>query len=382
MRLRTCVLISENPQSDVDDAYIYPIRRSATSGGPNVSPDWLMTRMVAVAFAVLGPLYFLLLVAVLPFQMAPFGDPLLDWLFHYVATPAVFSAAWVGIIYYERYRIANAVHLTGETTTAIPLRWRVFYGTNAAFVLTFFILPLITAPLAVIAGLFVAGHVFYRIGIGKLGGGKPAAFLGAVVAIALCVLPLIVMIQFVPSYLQVWDAVLGAWSGFWFSAVYGIAQCLVNALSFGAPIYFVYFAATQYDKGLYGETYTRTPTVWIRIGEIALFLVFTVLYLPPILTPFGLLPFANMSWLFTDYINWMSLFIVVLMVAVKARLKVKDSSTMGGPSNVLVVGLFLLVEIFFKTDLLVVTLVIWLAFLIFAGVIAISFARASPREMY
>ena len=347
-----------------------------------MSPDWLMTRIVVVVLALLGPIYFFLLMLFLPFQMTPFGDPLFDRLFHYVAAPTVFSLAWLGVVFYERYRIANAVHIMHETTTAVPLRWRVFYGTNAAFVLTFFILPMITAPMAFAGGVFVAGHVFYRVGVGKMGGGKPAAMLGALVGIALCVLPFLVMVQFTPSYLQVWEAILQAWSSFWFSAVYGIAQCLVNALSFGAPVYFAFFAAAQYDKGVYGEVYTRTPAAGIRIGEAILFLVFTALYLPPISTPFGILPFLDMPWLFTDYINWASLLIVVSMVLVRWRLKVSDNSTMGGPSNVIIVGMFLLVEIFFKTSLLIVTLVIWLAFMIFAGVIGSSLLRAPPREMY
>ncbi len=347
-----------------------------------MSPDWLMTRIVVVVLAILGPVYFFLLMFVLPFEMAPFEDPLLNWLFHHVAAPTVFSAAWVGMMYYERYRLANAVRLMRETTTTVPLRWRIFYGTNAAFVLVFFILPLITAPMAFVGGLFVAGHVFYTVGVGKMGGGKPAAALGALVGIALCILPFIVMIQFTAAYLQVWQAILAAWSTYWFSIVYGIAQCLVNALSFGAPVYFVYFAAGQYDKGLYGEVYTTTPAGWIRTLETFLFLTFVVFYLPPIPTPFGTVPFQNMSWLFTEYINWISLLIVVLMVLVRWRLKTADSSTFGGTSNVVIVGMFLLVEIFFKTDLLIVTLVIWLAFLIFAGVILVSLLRASPREIY
>ncbi len=70
------------------------------------------------------------------------------------------------------------------------------------------------------------------------------------------------------------------------------------------------------------------------------------------------------------------------MILVRFRLGVQDNSTLGGPSNILVVGMFLIVELFFKTNLLLITLIIWLAFLIFAVVSLASFARASPREMY
>ena len=350
-----------------------------------MKPDWLFTRIIVVSLAVLTPLYFFVLFIILPFRMAPFGDPLLDWIFHFLIGPAVFSAPWLAFIYFERYRLANTVQYTQDTTTAVPLRWRLFYGTNAAFVLTFFILPIVTAPLAIIGGLIVAGNVFYKIGIGKLGGGKPAAALAVVVAIALCILPTVIMIEFLPQYYDVWQAILDNWSTFWFHVVYGFAQCLVNALSFSAPIYFTYFAAAEYDKGLYGEVYTSSPNRKIRFGELLLFSIFLILYLPPI----GSIPFLNRADLFTNYINWISTGIVVLMILIKRKTGVTNDSTFGGKSNILVVGMFLVVEGLFKAmnflqgyEVMVKTFIIWLAFLIFAAVLIVSFMRASSREMY
>lgn len=347
-----------------------------------MSPDWMMSRLTVVLIAVLGPVYFFILVQFLPFQLAPFQDPTLDWWFYYVLVPSIFSAPWIGIIYNSRYRLANTFHLTEEATDAVPLRWRIFYGTNAVFVLIFFILPIIAAPLAIIAGLFVAATVFYRIGVGKFGAGRPATAIAVIIAIALCTLPTLIMLEFIPRYIEVWNAVMGGWTGYWVNIVYGFAQCLVNALTFGSPFYFMFFAAQQYDRGLYGTVYTQTPTTKIRIGEIILFVVFLYTYLPPIVTPLGTLGFLGQSWIFTLYINWISLTIAALMVLIRFRTGVQDNSTMGGPSNILVVGLFLIVEIFFKTDIIILTSIIWLAFLIFAAVSLVNFMRASPREMY
>ncbi|MHA2004728.1 MAG: hypothetical protein ACW960_11555 [Candidatus Thorarchaeota archaeon] len=353
-----------------------------------MKPDWMMSRLTVVLIAVLGPVYFFILMQFLPFQLAPFQDVTLDWWFHYVLVPSIFSAPWVGVIYNARYRLANTFHLTEETTDAVPLRWRVFYGTNAVFVLMFFILPIIAAPLAIIAGLFVAATVFYRIGVGKFGAGRPAAALAVIIAIALCTLPTLIMLEFIPRYIEVWNAVMGGWTGYWVEIVYGFAQCLVNSLTFGSnsltfgsPFYFVFYAAQQYDRGLYGTVYTKTPTTKIRLGELILFVVFLYTYLPPIVTPFGTLSFLGQSWIFTQYINWISLSIAALMVLIRFRMGVQDNSTMGGPSNILVVGLFLIVEIFFKIQI-VMTSIIWLAFLIFAAVSLVNFFRASPREMY
>ncbi len=314
--------------------------------------------------------------------MMPFGDVMLDNLFHFIAAPIVFSAPWLGLIYYQRYRLANTVYIMDGTISSVPLRWRVFYGINAAFVLMLFVLPMTTPPLAIILGLYVAGTVFYRIGIGKFGGGKPGAALAVLGALALCVLPTFVMLEFLPSYIEVWEYILATWETFWLQVVYGFAQCLVNALSFGAPIYFIYFGAQEYDKGLYGEVYTRTPSGGIRLLEFILFIAFLILYLPPIPTPLGTIPFLNQSVLFTSIINWISLSIVGIMYIVKFALKVKNDTTIGGVSNLFVIGLFLVVELFFKTNLLLITAIIWLAFLVYAGLTSVSYLRASSREIY
>jgi hypothetical protein len=180
----------------------------------------------------------------------------------------------------------------------------------------------------------------------------------------------------------VWQIILATWETFWWKVVYGFAQCLVNSLSFGAPIYFIYFGASEYDKGLYGEVYTKTPTKWIRIGEFILFVVFLVLYLPPITTPLGTIPFLDQSILFTSFINWVSLSIVAIMYIVKFALKVSNDTTIGGVSNIFVIGLFLTVELFYKTNLLLVTAIIWLAFLVYGSLSAVSYLRASSREIY
>ncbi|MFW9838809.1 MAG: hypothetical protein ACFFE7_14935 [Candidatus Thorarchaeota archaeon] len=349
-----------------------------------MSPDVLATRFAVVILAVVGPIYFFLLMFFIP-QMVPFGDAFLDLLFHHIAVPIVFSAPWFGLIYYQRYRLANTVYIMDDTISSVPLRWRVFYGINAAFVLMLFVLPMATPPLAIILGLYVAGTLFYRIGVGKFGGGKFGALLAILGALALCVLPTFVMLEFLPNYIVVWEYILETWESFWLQVVYGFAQCIVNALSFGAPIHFLYYGAEQYDKGLYGEVYTRTPTGKIRIFEFALFMVFLILYLPPIPTPLGTIPFMNQSILFTTFINYVSLGIVAIMYIVKFALKVSNDTTIGGASNLIVIGLFLVVELFFKTLTFfeeLVTAIIWLAFLVYASLSTVSYLRASSREIY
>ncbi len=74
--------------------------------------------------------------------------------------------------------------------------------------------------------------------------------------------------------------------------------------------------------------------------------------------------------------------IVIIMVLVKMVLRVKRDSTMGGATNILVIGLFLAVELFNRTDLFLKTSTILLAFIVYAALAIVSYLRASPRELY
>ena len=347
-----------------------------------MSPDWLGTRITVVAMAIAAPIYFFILVAALPIRLAPTGQPFFDAAFNYAMVPSVFSVTWVALIYLNRYRLANTIHIMHSTMISVPLRWRIFYGLNAAFVMMFFILPVVTAPVAVIGGIALAATTYRELLRGRLGLGPAASVLAALVALALCVLPGYIALSFIPEYLAIWNTMITAWTDTWILVASGIAQCLVNALTFCSPIHFVYFGAQQFEKGVFGEVYTDTPSRGIRLLEATIFVVLLVLYLPPVSTPVGVLPFLNMRWLFATYISWASLLVVGIMTIVKRLTHVVNDTTMGGATNTVVVTLFLIVEIFFKTNLLVVTLIIWLAFAVFALVTFLSLAQASPREMY
>jgi hypothetical protein len=70
------------------------------------------------------------------------------------------------------------------------------------------------------------------------------------------------------------------------------------------------------------------------------------------------------------------------MVIIKMALKVKGDTTMGGATNIFVIGLFLVVELFNKTNLILKTSIILLAFMIYAALATASYLRASSRELY
>ncbi|MEM2142375.1 MAG: hypothetical protein QXQ81_03880 [Candidatus Thorarchaeota archaeon] len=342
----------------------------------------LMTRAVVMAMALSIPAYAFILVHMLPFRMTPFGNEFLDTLFHFGVVPIIFSVTWDSIIYLRRYRMANTVYLARRSTGPIPLRWRVFYGANALFVSLFFVLPLVTPIVSMIGGIMLASTVVYRAALGRLGMRRISAAAAVVVASAVRLRSIFVLLQFAPGYLLVWERIQESWSSFWVGVVQGVSQCLVNALSWGAPVHFIWVAAQEYDRGVYGMVYTRIPMIRVRLFEATLFMIFLCVYLPPIPTPIGTLPFLNASYLFNQYINYISMAVVAVVLVTKRALGMAENSTMGGVSNITVVGLFLMIEVFYKTNLIVVNFAIWLAFILFAGLIVINYMRASSRELY
>ncbi len=345
-------------------------------------PGIPMTRLIVVLLAITVPIYFFVFMRMLPFQLAPFTDALWNYLFHYFLVPIVFTLTWVLSIYFMRYRLANTVYLTQKTVSSIPIRWLIFYGINALFVGIFFILPLMTPVIAIIGGLHIAAKVIYRFGMSRVGHHRVATIMALCAALVLSALPFLIMYHFIPNYLQVWNGVLTLWSTTWLSIIYGISQCIVNALSFAAPVHFIYYGAQEYDRGLYGHVYTEVPLRRIRLLEFGFFLIFIYIYLPVTQTSFGIDVFLGRPELFTGLINYISLSIIILLLIIRRRLGVADSSTMGGNSNVFVVVTFLVADILFRTNQAIVTGIIWMAFIIFAAFVVLNFMRASPREMY
>ncbi len=345
-------------------------------------PEIMMTRLAVVMLAIAAPVYFFLFMYGLPFQLTPFADEQWNLIFHFFLVPTVFSLTWIISIYFMRYRLANTIYLTQQSVSSIPIRWRIFYGTNALFVMLFFVLPLLTPIIAIIGGLQIAGNVIYRVGLSRTGHHRSATLLASCAALVLSALPFMIMYHFIPNYLQVWNTVLSQWSMTWLGIIYGVSQCLVNALSFGAPVHFLYYGAQEYDRGLYGHIYTTVPRRGIRLFETALFLIFMYIYLPVTHTPAGIDIFLGRADLFTSTVNYISLGIIIVLLAIRRYLRVAEKSTMGGASNVFVVVAFLMADILFRTEILIVTVIVWLAFIIFAAFFISNFMRASPKEMY
>ena len=148
--------------------------------------------------------------------------------------PLVFAFPWALFTLIFRERTINAWNTMKTKTGIIPLRWRMFYGFNTLIILSFFLFPFISPPLAVFAALILAWRIVYYIpGIWEK---SPSARLGytIVLFIFLAILPCFFLIVWFQYYLlNIAAQILIIWT-LNFQNLYFISICIVNALTIGS----------------------------------------------------------------------------------------------------------------------------------------------------
>ncbi len=337
--------------------------------------------LILVIVAILMPIYSIILTIVLPFKLTTTGNMILDLFVNEALLPIIITIPWWYIIYEARYRLINAMRITWNSTTMIPLRWRLFYGINAFVVLIAFVIPFISLPIAVIVGILLAGKIKqYISSLGIHGTGRK--IIAAIIGLIMLVLPSIYMFYFYNAYYPVWQAIETVWNSTWVDIVYGISQCVVNALSFGSVVYFIYHGAAEYEKNMIGWEITKPPKTAIKIIEFILFIIFIYLWIDKLPTPFGVIQLGNMRYLFQIIINPISLGIVGIVFILKI---ISGSSATGSRKSalgIILVGAFLAVEIFNRFNILMINTIIFLSFAIFAGAFIINVIRAPRSEVY
>lgn len=337
--------------------------------------------LILVIIAILMPIYATLLTIILPFRLTTTGNMILDLFVNEALLPIIITLPWWYIIYEGRYRLVNAMRTTWNSTSMIPLRWRLFYGINAFVVLIAFVIPFISLPIAIIAGILLAGKIKQYISrIGIHGGVRTIAAI--FIEILLLVIPAAYLFYFYNAYYPVWQTIETVWNTIWVDIVYGIVQCVVNALSFGSVVYFIYYGAAEYERNMIGIEITKPPKTIIKIIETILFFVFIYLWIDQLPTPFGIIYMGNMRYLFQTIINPISLGIVGIVFILKIISGKSPTSSRKSALGIILVGAFLAVEIFNRFNILMINTIIFLSFAIFAGAFIINVIRAPKSEVY
>ncbi len=198
------------------------------------------------------------------------------WTF-YVIFPLVFSFTWWIFLYFLRNKIANSFSLIREETSPIPTRWLIFYGVNAAIMLIFFIIPFVSSILAIFGFFVLAWQLVVKSDWAFERGKKIVFCYGLIIFGLFLIFPIIVQIEFWNDYSIFWDRLWGSW-GTYVPYLYSFSIVLVNALTIGSAINFVYSGAGEFERGAFGTTYDTSPRRGIILLEVILFVIFGLVW--------------------------------------------------------------------------------------------------------
>ncbi len=303
----------------------------------------------------------------------------------YVIMPLVFAFPWVLFIFIFQERTTNAFSTLSEKTTIIPFRWRLFYGFNTLIVVSFFLFPFISPPLAVFAALVLAWRiVFHSEFIWNKGPGARLLYT-ALLFCLLAALPVFLLIFWFQQFLlYIAPLIFTTWFAL-VDPIYFVSCCLVNALAVGTLFHLTY--GTLDAKGrVLKEKGGIVWFIWILEAIIAgLLFVFVNPWFDPLNFGFSgfdpLLIGGTIGFIF--YINMVCLALVVITYITKFCAGIQ-SETKLSIFGILFLFPFVLVELFRNFDIfLLKEILIVGSSLIFVIAYVISFFAVSdetPKE--
>jgi hypothetical protein len=228
---------------------------------------------LGIVISLIGiPVYLLSLLWILYSNGVRFDIPneTLSVLTQFVTAPLFFSIPWLLFIYLNRERISDSVKHMAETSTIIPIRWRVFYGFTTLIVILALIVPFASPILAVAGGVVLAGRTYFSIESMKQKRRRVKALTVLLLLVFFAGLPTLLLIYFISSYSSLFSKVWGIW-GENVGYVYLFSLCIGDALAVGSLLWLIYAGAAEFEFQTYGTYTTRPPAKFIRVLEIAVF---------------------------------------------------------------------------------------------------------------
>ncbi|MFX1563336.1 MAG: hypothetical protein ACFFDP_08520 [Promethearchaeota archaeon] len=295
------------------------------------------------------------------------------------AMPLIFTFPWVLFFAIFRERTVNAWNAMKVKTSIIPLRWRMLYGFNTIIVISFFILPFISPPLAVFAALVLAWRIVYHSDFIWQKGPTTRILYGGLLFAIIAALPcylLIIWFQYYLSYIAA--VILATWIE-WFDVFYFVSICIVDALAIGALLHLSY--GTLDPKG--NVRMEKGTIIWTIRSIEFIFAGFLLLLVSPYWTPLGfgighLDPLGLNVGLIT-YINWACLALICMVYFVKICVGIRGDTSIS-LLGVLLAAAFLLVELFQTFNIVLKGVLVVSSSLFFVIGFLISFFT-SPDEL-
>ena len=330
---------------------------------PTGSP---FSRLLVFLSAILTPIYFIILISRSPIELS-----FLEAFFKYFAMPLTFSFPWLLFIYINRNTLAATFDEIKSATSILPLRWKIFYGINAIFILLFFVLPFISPPLAVFTAIILAVRVTRKSKFILERSEKTPFLISFILAIAFASIPSYFLLLFLPAYSIMFSWILDAW---WDSLflIYDLSIWIVNSLAIGSLIWLIYTGAAEYETRIYGWKKTQVPVNLIRLIQFLFFLFLAFIGLPlprhplfkEIYEKYSLPIFTSAEQVLSA-INILCLIIVCFVILTSLIRGLKKVEYRGPFIGYLFAAGFLIIDIFWRFNKHLITFSIILASIMF-----------------
>jgi hypothetical protein len=296
----------------------------------------------------------------------------------YLIMPAVFAFPWALLTFIFRERTVNAWNSMKAKTGIIPLRWRMFYGFNTLIVLSFFLFPFFSPPLAVFGAFVLAWRMVYQNEFISLKSAGVRTAYGLFLFVVLAAVPVFLLVFWFQNYFgYVLGQVLSTWFA-WFDTIYFVSICIVDSLAVGALLHLSYGTLDATGK----VSAEKFRIVWaIRFVEAVFGGILLVFLGPldPLHLGLGSYDPLGLGFPLIMYINWACLGLVVLVYIVKLCVGLRGQANLS-LLGVLLAAAFLLVQLLQTFNLFLKSVLIVGSSLLFVIAFLISFF-ASPDEL-
>ena len=235
----------------------------------------LVSRLVIIMAIILVPIATFLIFNLVDFTLWFSTDPVVNFWILQILCPLVFSLSWVFFLIIFANHTAQSLDTMDKRIGVVSIRYKMFFGINALFIMIIFIFPLITPFVSILSFASIAWRITTVRKDWVADESVPAGTKITMILAAL--IPLFCTVCIIVDYLklaffvffEVWVPLL--------DIIFTVSYCLVTAISFGSLIIMIKNRGiTDYEQLGVDEEKERTFQA-VKLLQIPLFVFFLFL---------------------------------------------------------------------------------------------------------
>ncbi|MEQ9714544.1 MAG: hypothetical protein ABGF52_03295 [Candidatus Asgardarchaeum sp.] len=328
-------------------------------------------KLLTLILALLTPIYFIILVFIIP-EIGNVVVPLpIPETAIKILTALVISFPWIFLIYELRNILPEAFIELKNTTSLIPLKWKIFYGVNALIVATFFIIPLVTPLFTIVMCFIIAGRIVsHLIDIEKHG--KLIWILWSIFStILLLTLGYFIAILVFSNMVGIVFSLIVVWYQH-IEIIAALSIWVANSLAYGSLIEIIFLYKIHKEIDIIGMKTTDVPYHAIRIFELCFFLTLAVIWLY----------FSELRDVIFFYINNIALAIVIMVFVFGTVSGMKKKKMQTSFIGILVAAVFVSIYIYQQLNLIAITIILIISSFMFYILFAYSILKIRKTKLY